>query len=130
MKQDGGAPLGQRRHVSIRVSLSGSDATAADAGAGAPGDRRRAEVIALVTKLLGHDTSMPSQHQTRPVMHTAAARKTGRSLPRVRVLYSVQSQHVTQGGWQRLKMNSALEPSPTLRRVTAVQINVTCDHRT
>lgn len=47
----------QRRHVSVRVSLSGSDDTAANVATALAGSRHRAGLVALVTKLLDRGES-------------------------------------------------------------------------
>lgn len=96
MKQDGAAPASQRRHVSIRVSLSGSDDTAAEAGSMDPGGQKRAELIALVNKLLGHDQLMPKQHANQPRSHTAAPAKVCRRMPWVRAVHNAMRQAYTR----------------------------------
>lgn len=72
MKHEGLGPTSQRRHVSIKVSLSGSDDTAAEAGASASGQRQRAKLIALVSKLLGHGMATSAQ---RPALASTGRRQ-------------------------------------------------------
>jgi hypothetical protein len=84
-KHNDAAAANQRRHVSIRVSLSGSDDTTAEAGA-ACGSRPRTELISLVNKLLGHSESAPDRQQVRSGTQTLPPVKGCQSLPWVRDL--------------------------------------------
>ena len=82
-RQKGATLANQRRHVSIRVSLSGSDDTTAEAGS-AYGSRQRTELISLVDKLLGHSKSAPDRHQVRSGTQILPSVKGRQSLPWVR----------------------------------------------
>jgi hypothetical protein len=94
-KQNGAAPASQRRHVSIRVSLSGSDDTTAEAGA-ACGSRPRTELISLVSKLLGHSESQRGRHQAQSETQTSSPVKGCQSLPWVGALHPL----LTMSAWR------------------------------
>lgn len=92
MKHEGPGPISQRRHVSIKVSLSGSDDTAAEAGAPASGHRQRAELTALLSKLLGHGMAPSAQRPALAITgrQHAPEHTSCQGLPRARAMHSWQ----------------------------------------